>query len=823
MKNSTKARDPFFIRGFLFLLISTQIVVGQNGVLVKDIYPLSGDAGITQMSSIGDKVVFRANNGTNGTELWISDGTEAGTVILKDINIGDQFKSSFPSNFRKYKDFVTFEANDGGQNAKLFRTNGTERGTFQIWDRRYNETSYNGLTEYSLPVFISTKIPCEIIVDSTIYWLVGDINGTSLIIKDFNNDKVKTVLDRNITTDIVRFGGPFLPQYLDAKSYVVRFGDKWLFNAEDRNGYGLYVSDGTTRGTVKLLSMEEKIAIIVAETPTGLLAFFAFNGGGNGRELWKTDGTVNGTKMVKNIAPGSRSSIDYQDNLIQGQNIQGYSVKNGIVFKANDVANGRELWFSDGTESGTQMIKEFVAGSESGLDKFYMLDLSNDNKPFLYNPSANELWRTDGTTNGTKFVTNINLQFNSSFFRSGNYLYYLNRFDNKTTKTDIVRIDTQTGIATIVGQITNNQDNFQFAVAGDFLYYYGFDTKNGGELWKFAVPKCSHTAKIVTLSGTSFCTGGSVNITGEAIGTTNPYTFKWKQGINEISTATSLMVSKAGNYILEVTDKNGCVASTSVNITQDSNLPVSITGSNIFCSGQSTTLTANVAGGISPFNFQWKNNTINVGTNSNTFNATTAGNYSVSVTDSKGCTGISSNIVVTQKPSPLATIMASSLAFITGGSVTLNANIGTNLTYQWIRNSQPITNAVQAVYTAQQIGEYKVVVGQNDCFTTSNPVTISLITATNSPLPTEGIKIYPNPSNGVFVVELNEATFQKQGAAAAIEVVDATGKSIWQRTIPSFSGKHSENIDISTSAAGTYFLRVVEAEKVSTQKVVKGN
>jgi hypothetical protein len=101
------------------------------------------------------------------------------------------------------------------------------------------------------------------------------------------------------------------------------------------------------------------------------------------------------------------------------------------------------------------------------------------------------------------------------------------------------------------------------------------------------------------------------------------------------------------------------------------------------------------------------------------------------------------------------------------------------------------------------------------------PIDISLVLSVSSPLPTEGIKVYPNPTNGIFVVEFDGAAFQKQGTA--IEVVDATGRSILQRPVPSFSGKHSESIDISTSAAGTYFLRVVEAEKVSTQKVVKGN
>lgn len=90
-----------------------QALVWGQATLVKDIYPLSDGGGISSMASVGDKLIFNANNSVNGNELWISDGTEAGTFMLKDINIGDRSKSSSPGTFRQYNNLVTFIANDG--------------------------------------------------------------------------------------------------------------------------------------------------------------------------------------------------------------------------------------------------------------------------------------------------------------------------------------------------------------------------------------------------------------------------------------------------------------------------------------------------------------------------------------------------------------------------------------------------------------------------------------------------------------------------------------------------------------------------------------
>ena len=81
----------------------------------------------------------------------------------------------------------------------------------------------------------------------------------------------------------------------------------------------------------------------------------------NGYELWKSDGTSSGTVMVKDINSGSSSSFPYDLT----------AVGNTLYFQANDGTNGEELWKSDGTASGTVMVKDINPGSSNG-DIYYL-------------------------------------------------------------------------------------------------------------------------------------------------------------------------------------------------------------------------------------------------------------------------------------------------------------------------------------------------------------------------------------------------------------------------------------------------------------------
>lgn len=128
----------------------------------------------------------------------------------------------------------------------------------------------------------------------------------------------------------------------------------------------------------------------------GVLVFSA-KGGGKGRELWRSDGTSNGTRRVKDIRPGSAGSHPWNLAAVGG----------AVYFSANDGVRGRELWVSNGTSAGTRLLKDINPGG--GDSTPFAFAEFNGNVYFSADDGATgrELWRTDGTTAGTRRIKDI--------------------------------------------------------------------------------------------------------------------------------------------------------------------------------------------------------------------------------------------------------------------------------------------------------------------------------------------------------------------------------------------------------------------------------
>ena len=121
-------------------LFITTVLTAQTPVLVKDIYNFQTNGSITgaaNYTTVGTTVFFTAIDGINGFELWKSDGTAAGTVMVKNINPGDY--GSQPNNLTNVNGTLFFSAagayaDNSGYDTELWKSDGTEAGTVLVKD-----------------------------------------------------------------------------------------------------------------------------------------------------------------------------------------------------------------------------------------------------------------------------------------------------------------------------------------------------------------------------------------------------------------------------------------------------------------------------------------------------------------------------------------------------------------------------------------------------------------------------------------------------------------------------------------------------------------
>jgi len=217
-------------------------------------------------------------------------------------------------------------------------------------------------------------------------------------------------------------------------------------------------------------------------------------------------------------------------------------------------------------------------------------------------------------------------------------------------------------------------------------------------------PATALTATITAQTNVS-CAGqsnGSATVT--ANGGILPYSYSWNT-IPAQTTATATNLS-AGTYIVTVTDGSGCVATTSVDITQPAPLTVSIVNQvNVACFGQSTgSATALVSGGTPPYTYAWLTTPVQSGATASNL---PAGTFTVAIFDSKGCF-TSTTATILQPASTLTGAITNQVNVAclgnATGSVTVTGSGGTPI-YQYSLNgglyqaSGTFTNLIAGVYT----------------------------------------------------------------------------------------------------------------------------
>lgn len=406
-------------------------------VMVKNINPTGSGiitGGTRKIVAMGGNIYFSANDGFNGEELWKSDGTEKGTVMLKDIRtgpVGYIIESLFEFNGAVY-----FIADDGIAGTELWKSDGTTAGTIMVKDILPGQ--YSGITTN----------PFEFVrFNNMIYFAARDNTGASPTLW-------KTDGTSSGTTQVVTSKTKFA---LNTKSLTEYNGNLYFSaysidtNGNNTGGTELYKTNGTDAGTVLVKDIYP--ANYQSSNPNNFivsnkLLFFTATDGLQGRELWKTDGSPNGTVIVKDIYSGSNTGPYYAE----GEKM--VVLNNNLFFIANDGINGDELWKSDGTATNTLMIKDIRSGSSSSMHPNHELFVINGMVYFsAHNGTIGyELWKSDGTSIGTTLIkdimppgfTNSSSSNPSGFINYNAILYFV--ADNGQNGHELWKFNTTLGI-----------------------------------------------------------------------------------------------------------------------------------------------------------------------------------------------------------------------------------------------------------------------------------------------------------------------------------------------------------------------------------------
>jgi ELWxxDGT repeat protein len=409
-------------------------------VLVKDINGGAAGSSPQNLFNLNGTLYFTADDGVNGRELWKSDGTAAGTVMVKDISGGSS--NSSPRNLTDVNGTLFFTADDGVNGWEVWKSDGTAAGTTLV------STTVTG-ADYS------NSGPAQLI----------NLNGTLLFSSTDGSDGISPIAGGELWRSDGTPAGTVLVKDINPgggssqiSNMVVLNGEVYFSAITVADGRALWKSDGTAAGTVMVKDVNPTgtnagVGMSILNVNGAL--FFGADSGTTGDELWKSDGTAAGTVLVKDINSGSSGSTPYSLTSFNG----------ALYFTADDGFTGRELWKSDGTAAGTVMVKNIGAGFTGG-SVGYFIEM-NGALFFTANDgvAGSELWRTDGTAAGTFRITDINPGSGSA---SPLFLAVLNNklYFSATDGSHGLELWSSDGLASVsVASPTVNEDTDSGAIA----------------------------------------------------------------------------------------------------------------------------------------------------------------------------------------------------------------------------------------------------------------------------------------------------------------------------------------------------------------------
>ena len=348
---------------------------------------------------------------------------------------------------------------------------------------------------------------------------------------------------------------------------------------------------------------------------------------------------------------------------------------------------------------------------------------------------------------------------------------------------------------------TSSQPNPVHSYAAGGIYYACLTVSNGCGSVSFCdtvsiVPDCDLEVALTSQNPSCGLPNGAVS--ADVSGSAFPYTFAWSNG----ETTRTIASMPAGTYRLTVWDAAGCEARDSV-VLHNTSLPpqIDLGEARAYCGG--AWLDAGAAG----THFLWQD-----GSTSPVYQVQQSGIYRVEVRNAAGCTSRDS-VAIQIDTAPLA-----GFAYQASGLVATffnGANYGAS--YHWDLGDGNSSDQFQPVHTYSAAGSYLVtLIVENTCGsdTIANTVHVA-VTSLQTPAGSLQVSVFPNPSHGQFVAELNGAL----GEWVHWEIASLSGRQLraWQQMVT--SDAHREPVELSDMAAGIYLLRVQVGNRRYIRKI----
>ena len=364
---------------------------------------------LNDFTALNDKLIFTHSQLYNGYPpkgLYTSDGTIGGTFQFYNwpqnlLIIKNDYVTGYYDSFVKMSNNLYFKVKVN-QNPYLFqvwKTDGTSSGTQSFFNLGEKEFCSN-LCEMNNQLFFVTKSfdPVWGNITHELWKSDGTTSGTIAVknwvnstsfsndfrIISFNNK----IYFQGFESDGSSIGTIQTGINLPAENESCLYNGLLYYKGTDGK---IWKTDGSVSGTMQAVDFPISDKLFVFN---GLMYFAGgyIGAGQTGYELFRTDGTLANTILIKDIYLGFNSSIPNK-----------FIISNGMLhFWANDGIYGNELWKTDGTVTGTSIIKDISVGNDS----YIRTQIVHNNQLFFHN-YHNGIWKTDGTDINTVLVQSI--------------------------------------------------------------------------------------------------------------------------------------------------------------------------------------------------------------------------------------------------------------------------------------------------------------------------------------------------------------------------------------------------------------------------------